>query len=210
MRLRPALLVGLAACLTPSAFASITLHFDGTHEGQNIDMVYNGSAHTVYAGLLNFTDQTNNVLLRLYCADLDHFISGGQVYDVDPVSTIGLGALEVAGSVCSNSYYTVASDDSATALQIAIWASLYGTDLSTNSGPSFQLDGTWYSNHGSIISSAIAMVNLGVSNPMAATYYKPLPSDAGQAQLGPVPEPASFLAVGAGLAALARRSKKKA
>ena len=207
MKMRYALIAGLVACVTQS-FASISIRFDNTGLGQGIDYVYNGNGRSNFAGQLNFTNLTDSVAFTTYCVDLDHLIGGGQTYTVNLVPTIGDATFSQAGSVYANNYAAVATNDAAAALQIAIWASRYGTDLATNSGGTFQLESNWYTNHGSIIAAAQSMVALGVNNPLDANRLVPDPEGSGQAQLSPVPEPASLLAVGAGIAALARRRRK--
>lgn len=207
MKMRFAFAALLAACVTPS-FASITIRFDSLGYGQGIDYVYNGNNRSNFAGQLNFSDLTNNVAFATYCVDLDHFIGYGQTYNVNPTPTLGDGTFQLPGSVYANSQASVASNDAGTALQIAIWAARYGTDLTMNTGGTFQLQSGWYSAHTGIVNTAIAMLNLGGSNPIDAYRLAPDPIDGGQAQLAPVPEPASMLAIGAGIAAIVRRRRK--
>ena len=207
MNMRFALILGLAACVTPS-FAAITLQYNSTGLGQSIDYVYNSSAKTGFAGQLNFTDLTNNVALQLYCADLNDLISGGQTYNVNLSPTISDSAYQLAGSIVSNFYSTVTSNDDATALQVAVWYAIYNGNVATNTGGTFQLDSTWYSTHASVVNQAIAMTGTASSNVLDAVLYKADPQGSGQDQIGPVPEPITMLALGAGLAAMARKRRK--
>lgn len=200
--------MALLACVA-SSFASITLRFDSTGFGQGIDYVYNSNSRSNFAGMLNFTDMTNSTAVGLFCVDLEHFISGGQTYQTSCTSTISEPTFQLAGSVVSNNYASVVDNDSATALQIAVWAARYGCNLATNTGGTFQLESTWYSNHASIINAAIGMTTIASSNLMDANHYTADPTGSGQDQLGPVPEPATLIGAGIALAALARRKSKK-
>lgn len=208
MKARLATLIALAACVSP-AFASVSLRFDALGLGNQIDYVFDGNARNGYwAGSLALTDLTNSVSLVTYCADLENIIGFSQTWNAICSFTVGDATYQDAGSVYANSQATALTNNDATSLQIAIWATIYSTNLSTNTGPRFTLDSVWYSNNGAIISTAIGMQTLGLSNLMDAQLFTPDPTGAGQVQLGPVPEPATLLAAGAGLLALARRRKR--
>ncbi|MBS1724992.1 MAG: PEP-CTERM sorting domain-containing protein [Armatimonadetes bacterium] len=199
----------LAGAVSP-AFATINLRFDSTGPGQTVDFVYQGNAESAFGGVLNFTlDPAGaNTPLQLYCADLKHFIGGGQQYGVNLTSTLSEPQYSVAGSIVSNSAGSVVTNDDATALQVAVWASVYGCNLATNSGGTFQLDAGWYAGHAGVVNTAIVMTSAGISNLSDAMHYNPVPEGSGQGQIGPVPEPTSLIAVGLGLAALAKRRRR--
>ena len=207
MKTRALTILGLAICAS-SAFAQISIRFDSTGLGRNVDMLFDGSSMTAFAGQLNFTDQTNNKALQTYCVDLENVITGGQNYNVNVQNTLGNPTFERAGSIHRANNTTVASNNAGAALQIAIWAARYGTNLSTNTGSRFKLSNSWYNNHQSIINEAIAMTQNGDANPGNALLYNPTQSNCGQAQIGSVPEPASIIALGVGAVGLLRRRKR--
>ena len=207
MKFRALILLGLAAC-GASSFASITIRFDNTGLGSSVDYVYNGNARSNFAGQMHFTDMTHSIGLTTFCVDLDHMIGGGSTYVADVVPTLGDAVVQLAGSVYANGQATVASNPDATALQIAIWSARYGGNLGANTG-AFHLNSSWYSSHSSIITKAINFTTAGQLNLLDAIHYRPSPVDGGQAQLGPVPEPASLLALGVGLVGMFRKRLRK-
>lgn len=205
MKFRVISLLALASLAIPS-FASISIRFDNTLMGSSIDYVFQGNGASGFAGQLAFTDLTDNSTFTSFCVDIDHHIGGGQTYDVDCSNTLGDAVYEYSGSVLANSAAAVTNNDSATAMQIAIWASRYGGDLVTNTG-GFHLESNWYANNGAIVNQAIGMMNLGASNLMDAQLLMPNPVESGQAQLRTVPEPASMVALGLGILAVARKRR---
>ena len=195
------------ACLAASAQA-YDIRYEGSGLGVgSIDYRFNGNKRSAFAGQLTFKDLQKNILFKSMCADLEHVIENGQVYNViEKDSTTQGSRIAKAGSVFANNIASVNSDNKAAALQIAVWAARYGTNLYTNSGGDFQLEWSWVNNHGSIFSQAKNY--FGNDDTNSAVYLKPSPIDGGQAQLRPVPEPFTLLAAGLGIAVLAKKRRK--
>jgi len=195
------------AALGASAHA-YDIRYEGSGLGVgSVDYRFFGSKHSAFAGQLTFKDLQKNILFKSMCADLEHVIASGQVYNVVEKDSATQGArISKAGSVFANNVASVDTDNKAAALQIAVWAARYGTNLNTNSGGDFQLEWSWVSSHGSIFNQAKAY--FGNDDQNSAVYLKPSPIDGGQAQLKPVPEPFTLLAAGAGIAALAKKRRR--
>lgn len=205
MKLRTVTLVALAACAAAS-FAD-TIKLKGTGNGLTVKIVYKGNAFSGFGGQLEFKNLDKNSVFTSYCVDLDNIVSVGQTWDVKTAMTKNDPIFSLAGSVLSNGAGKDTSDNKAASLQIAVWAARYGTDLKQNKGQ-FKLDSSWYDSHAAVINDAISMLDAGKNNKMDAMLWIPQDNCGGQAQLTPVPEPASMIALGLGIVGLARRRRK--
>ncbi len=200
LRLVFALLLGAIA-----NFAMANLTFVNTGAGQVVNITYNSSSRDVFAGKLNFMKGSSS--LQLVCGDLDHFISGGQSWNCSEVIASAVSvAMGKAGSIVGQGFAGAISNDDCAGLQLAVWETVY--DYGTNGlTPDFS-NGNFKTNAGgSVLAAANSYYSL-LANPDAqAIYYRPIPTDAGQGQLGPVPEPGSIVALAIGGLALLRRRK---
>ena len=197
------------AVTAANSFAFVTIRFDSTSLGGGADYVYNGNNHSSFAGLLNFTNLTANVPFTTICVDLDHTISGGSTYNANLVPTLGDPTFEAAGSVYAHGIGSVATNGDATALQLAVWAARYGCDLNTNTGGTFQVSSSWATSNALTFAEAQGYFNAGMVSAQDAIRYAPDPEGSGQAQLGPVPEPVSLLALGVALSGVFRKRFRK-
>lgn len=170
----------------------------------------NGGANkNVLAGRLKFTDGTINLLT--YCIDAESPLNSAvHGYTSNTLNTNAANGLAYAGRIVGNAFNLATTTEQQAGLQLAIWSAIY------DAGTSFTANGSNFK---------VSNVNQAVLN-WANTYYAgkdaPLPATVvvttyttqaagGQSQMSTevVPEPASMLALGAGLALVARRRKNK-
>ena len=184
------------------------IRFENTGRGRTVDYVFKGNSRSNFAGDLTFTDLRTNLLFRTMCGDLDNVIQDGDQYNVveKQSNTMG-GGYQKGGTVFAKNIDAANTNNRAAALQIAVWAARYGTNLGTNSGGDFQLDSGWIANNTSIYNQAVSYFNSANQGPANALFLEPSPVNGGQAQYAPVPEPVSLLAMGSGVALLLRRRK---
>lgn len=188
-----------------SAQANIT--FLNVDCGQSVNITYNSNARGVFAGKLKFHNNVSNQDMLTVCCDLDNTISGGQTYNCNAFNSSGVGGgITLAGNIVGGGFISASSNEDCAALQLAVWEATY--DGVGNGGVADFTNGIFGADiSGSLLTAATGYYALtGV--PGSATYYKPDPLNAGQGQLGPVPEPATYAAVGLGLALLIRRKRK--
>lgn len=207
MRLNTLLAVGALSLLGTSSFAN--LRFDGTSGGQNVNITYLGNNRGVFAGRLAMFNLVTSTSLFTYCGDLDNTISNGQSWNCTPILAAAHSAnMGLAGSILATNIAAAVSDDQKAGLQLAIWEAVY--DGGVNGG-------TADFGTGDFKTSANATI-LGHANTFYASsilganaiYYRPEPSNAGQGQLGAVPEPASMAVLAVGVLAAARKRRKRA
>ncbi len=200
--------IALFALTTAVVASQASMKFTGTAAGQGVQITYGANTHNVFAGKLVFLNTVTNTTFQSVCCDLDHFISVGQTWNFASALATGFGpALSAAGNIVGNSFVGATSNEDAAALQLAVWEATY--DKGVNAGAPDFTTGMFKSNiSGSLLTKATNYYNTNTS-PAAALLFKPTPSDAGQAQLTAVPEPASFIAIGAGISfILSRRNRR--
>ncbi|MBI5706779.1 MAG: PEP-CTERM sorting domain-containing protein [Armatimonadetes bacterium] len=212
---RGTFVAALAAILTAVGFADIK--YVGLYATQTVKITFNGSNNSwndsnVTAGKLKFEDPTNacglGTSFQTVCVDLDHYLDGN-FFSVDCQSTFGMGGgIEMAGKI-ARAFFSAAGNNSANsaALQVAVWEAVY--DGVANGGVADFSSGAFKCSSASILAQATAYY-AAASNPTGnSLLLKPVPQGSrGQAQITPVPEPASFAVLGLGLLAATRRKRK--
>ena len=209
--MKKAILLSLALSLVAGANATY-MKLTSLGRGQTVTIKYNGTTKNVFAGELNFRNMSTNASFTTMCVDLDHFVGINQSWAFNTTLSQSMASgYRKAGNVFANNNGAVNSNMKGAALQIAVWAARYGLNLNTNtasSSNSFKLDTSFYNNNSSLINLAKAYWNT-MNNNAQAIIYTPNPTDAGQEQVGCVPEPASMAALALGAATIIRRRRSK-
>ncbi len=217
---RLSLISGLA--VLGSQAMAIDLQFLGTGEGRNVSISTNSgsSFSTVFGGELKMKEVSPTLNFIAFCADPKTGMVSGPFGTTELDSNV-LGRKGLRAGYLVNKYapsifnLPVGNDrkDRAVALQVALWEVLVDGSTSPNiTGGSFRARNT----DGSALSGNVASLvhsYLADSGSDIARYYKSDVDSKGkpisQAVLTPVPEPGTILALGAGLAAFARKRRNK-
>lgn len=208
-------LICASIALIPLAKADI-IHFDSVGLNNVESISSNGGATfgNFYVGQLNFTDVTTSSPITSYCVDTAHDISFGNQWNSQIVlsNTLGDASLDRAAAIISADFGSANTNDKAAGLQIAVWAAIYdnsgnlATDLSTGA---FQAQGL----SAGVLSAANTYY--GDRNGSGIAKYFGFGHDengawtGGQAQMTPVPEPASLATLALGAVALLRRRRSR-
>lgn len=212
---RGTLVAAVAALLTAVGVADIK--YDGQYATQTVKITFNGSNNSwndsnAIAGKLTFKDPTNNCGLgtsfQTVCVDLDHYLDGN-FFSVNCSNTFGMGGgIEMAGKI-ARAFFAAAGNNNANcaALQVAVWEAVY--DGVANGGTADFANGNFKCSTASILGTATTYYG-AASNPTGnCMLLKPEPQGSrGQAQITPVPEPASIATVAIGVFAMVRRKRK--
>lgn len=188
----------------------------GTMTFQGVDslagVVTIGGAHysgQVYAGFLDFNESSLGNI-QTVCVDLDHMISGGQVWPdtIFDSAPYGDPGIQLAGNIVAANFANVHTADEAVGLQLAVWEVRY--DGAAGGNPDFgsgAFTASGYSN------DALTAANLFWQdrNTSASATFIRNEDGLGQDQMrtAPVPEPASMTALALGAFGFLRRRFKK-
>lgn len=216
------LAISLGAVILGAQAMAIDLQFLGTGEGRNVSISTNSgsSFSTVFGGELKMKEVSPTLNFTAFCADPKTGMASGP-FGTTELDSDFLGSKGLRAGYLINKYapsifnLPVGNDrkDRAVALQVALWEVLVDGSSSPNiSGGSFRARNT----DGSALSGSVSSLihtYLGDNGSDIARYYKSDVDSKGkpisQAVITPVPEPGTMLALGAGLAAFARKRRNK-
>lgn len=198
----------LAACSSLS-FAAINLHVNGLEGGlyDTVHVNYNGNNHDYYAG-----PQSGHLGagpdFRMFCVDLDHTVSPGSDYPVNPtfIPTMGNAGMSLAAKLYNSFAGGISNNEEGAGLQMAIWEAVVDNGVVDFGNGNFKDNGT----AANILAKAnFYMANVGMND--AAMFLDAVHvENRNQSMIGPVPEPASMSILALGVAGLLRRRNKKA
>lgn len=174
-----------------------------------VNITYHNTTMNVWGGPMKAT--FNSTQFDAYCVDLAHWNAPTAQYLVNAQSTANLNNGARAAYLYNTYASSVNSKEKGAALQLAIW------DVVTDNGDGFGT-GTFKANNlsSSVASMAQNLITESAGKGSVATYFKAVThgpkGDINQNMMGPVPEPGTMIAMGAGLAAFLkrRRAAKKA
>lgn len=198
----------LAACSSLS-LASINLHVNGLEGGlsSTVHVNYNGNNHDFSAG-----PQSGHLGaspdFRMFCVDLDHTVSPGSDYPVNPqyIPTLGNAGMTLAAKLYNSFAGGIADATDGAGLQLAIWEAVVDNGVVDFSNGNFKDNGT---SAGILAKANFYLANVGSND--AAYFLDAVHVDnQNQSMIGPVPEPASMSVLALGVAGLLRRRNKKA
>lgn len=205
----------LTIALCSSAFANpenVSLKFSGLQLSSAkvvTIQVNDGPAKNVYAGKLKFEKGSSSILT--YCVEAVRPLDRtSHTYTSSTLNTQAANGLAYAGRIAAGGFDSAVSAEQQAGLQLAIWSALYdaGTSFTAN-GANFKV-----SNANSEVLHWANTYYEGKSKPVnpllqVRLYQSSANGTQSQVSVEAVPEPASLLALSAGVALVSRRRKNK-
>lgn len=210
-------ILALACTSILAGAASAGITYDGMGGHQTVKITFHGSNNNfsndnVTAGKLRFNDPSDDCGLGTtfysLCVDLDHNV-GSSAFGVNCSDTFGAGGgLEMAGKIARAFFSTAGANNAkCAALQIAVWEAIYDGVANGGAIPDFA-NGAFKCSTSSVLAQA-TLYYAAATNPTGNSRLLKPTGSRGQAQIAPVPEPATIGVLLAGAVGIIRRRTRK-